>query len=113
MRVPFVRVFIAKILFFKLDTSVRETSHQLGLSYYTVYDIFDLFRQSIARTDIDPSFTLSGEIEMDESYLGGGEKETETGELQEDPVLVSWSAGETYGLRFYRMSLERFSSTWR
>jgi transposase len=33
-----------------------------------------LFRQSIARTDIDPSFTLSGEIEMDEAYFSGRRK---------------------------------------
>jgi len=57
-----------------LDTSVREAAHQLGLSYNTVYDLFDLFRQSIIRTDNGHSFTLSGEIEMDESYLGGRRK---------------------------------------
>jgi len=57
-----------------LDTSVREAAHQLGLSYNTVYDLFDLFRQSIVRTDSDTSFTLSGEIEMDESYFGGRRK---------------------------------------
>lgn len=42
----------------------------MGLTYNTVYDLLDLFRQSIVRTDTDPSFTLSGEIEMDESYFG-------------------------------------------
>jgi transposase len=62
------------IKLFELDTSVQEATHQLDLSYNTVYDLFDLFRQSIARTDIDPSFTLSGEIEMDESFFGGRRK---------------------------------------
>jgi transposase len=73
LRVPLVRVLIS-IKLFELDTSVREAAHQLGLSYNTVYDLFDLFRQSIVRTDSDPSFTLSGEIEMDESYFGGRRK---------------------------------------
>jgi len=62
------------IKLFELDTSVRESAHQLGLSYNTVYDLFDLFRKSIIRRDCDTSFTLSGEIEMDESYFGGKRK---------------------------------------
>lgn len=73
LRVPLVRVLIA-IKRFELDTSVREAAHQLGLSYNTVYDLFDLFRRSIIRTDSDTAFTLSGEIEMDESYFGGRRK---------------------------------------
>jgi len=73
LRVPRVRVLIANKLF-ELDTSVREAAHQLGLSYNTVYDLFDLFRQSIVSMDRDTSFTLSGEIEMDESYFGGRKK---------------------------------------
>jgi transposase len=68
-----VRVLIA-IKLFALDTSVREAAHQLGLSYNTVYDLFDLFRRSIIRTDSNTAFTLSGEIEMDESYFGGRRK---------------------------------------
>jgi transposase len=83
LRVPLVRVLIA-IKLFELDASVREAAHQLDLSYNTVYDLFCLFRQSIVRTDRDTSFTLSGEIEMDESYFCGRRKgETEVGELQE------------------------------
>jgi transposase len=70
LSVPLVRVLIV-IKLFELDTSVREAAHQLDLSYNTVCDLFCLFRQSIVRTDRDTSFTLSGEIEMDESYFGG------------------------------------------
>jgi transposase len=73
LRVPLARVLIA-IKLFELDTSVRESAHQLGLSYNTVYDLFDLFGKSIIRTDGDTSSTLSGEIEMDESYFGGKRK---------------------------------------
>jgi transposase len=43
LRVPLVRVLIA-IKLFELDTSVREAAHPVGLSYNTVYDLFDLFR---------------------------------------------------------------------
>ena len=74
MRVPLARVLIS-INLFELDTSVREATHQAGLSYNTGYDLFGLFGQSIVRTDSDPSFTLSGEIEMDESYFGGRRKD--------------------------------------
>jgi len=70
LRVPLVRVLIA-IKLFVVDTSVRDVAHQLGLSYNTVYDLFNLFKQSIVMTDSDTSFTLFGEIEMDESYFGG------------------------------------------
>ena len=61
LRVPLVRVLIALKLF-ELDTSVREAAHQLGLSYNIVSDLFDLFRQSIIRTDSDTAFTRSGEV---------------------------------------------------
>jgi len=73
LRVPLARVLIA-IKLFELDTSVREAASQLDLSYNTVYDLFDLFRRSIISTDADTSFSLSGEIEMDESYFGGKRK---------------------------------------
>jgi len=72
LRVPFTRVLMA-IKLFELDTSVREAAKQLGLAYNTVYDLFNLMRESIAHTDTDGS-SLSGEIEMDESYFGGRRK---------------------------------------
>jgi transposase len=53
---------------------VRESADQLALSYNTVYDLFNLFRQSIEGSDKDTSFVLSGEIEMDKSYFGGRRK---------------------------------------
>lgn len=71
-RVPFTRILVA-IKLFELDTSVREAAKQLGLAYNTVYDLFNLFREAIAATDTD-GFSLSGEIEMDESYFGGRRK---------------------------------------
>lgn len=50
---------------------IRQTTYTL---IQQVYDLFNLFRQSIAGSDKDTSFTLSGEIEMDESYFGGRRK---------------------------------------
>ncbi len=73
LRVPLARVLLA-IKLFELDTSVRESANQLDLSYNTAYALFNLFRQSIAGSDKDTSFILSGEIEMDESYFGGRRK---------------------------------------
>jgi transposase-like protein len=72
LRVPLVQVLIA-INLFELDTSVREAANLFGLSYNTVYNLFDLFRQSV-RTDSDIAFTLSGKIGMDELYFGGRRK---------------------------------------
>ena len=71
-RVPFTRILVA-VKLFELDTSVREAAKQLGLAYNTVYNLFNLFREAIAATDTD-GFSLSGEIEMDESYFGGKRK---------------------------------------
>jgi transposase len=89
---------------FELDTSVREAAHQLGLSYYTVYDLFDLFRQSIVRTDYNTSFTLSGEIEMDESYFGVRRKGNRGMERPErSPCSVSWNGEEKSGSKLSRM----------
>jgi transposase len=73
LRVPLVRVLIA-IKLFELDTSVCEAAHQLDLSYNTVYYLFNLFKQSIVRMESDTTFTLSGDIEMDESCFGGRRK---------------------------------------
>lgn len=71
-RVPFTR-FLTALKLFELDTSVREAARQLDLAYNTVYGLFHLFRRAIAATDTE-RFSLSGEIEMDESYFGGRRK---------------------------------------
>src|SRR5512136_767852 len=113
LRVPLVRVLIA-IKLFELDTSVREAAHQLGLSYNTVYDLFDLFRQSIARTDSDSTFTLSGEIEMDESYFGGRRKGNwGRGAAGKIPVFGILNGEKRFGLKLFRMSPVKLSSLWR
>jgi len=91
VRVPFVRVQHA-IQLFEFYTSVWESAHPLGLTYNTVYDLFDLFRELIVRGDCDTSFTHLGEIEIDESYLEGEWKEIVVVELQvRSQCLVSHS----------------------
>jgi transposase len=60
LRVPLSRVLLA-IKLFELDTSVRDSANQHDLSYNTVYDLFNLFRQLIVGSDIDTSFVLSSE----------------------------------------------------
>jgi transposase len=61
------------IKLFELDTSVRETARQLDLGYNTVYSLHSLIRRAILITDTESS-SLTGEIEMDESYFGGRRK---------------------------------------
>lgn len=72
MRIPLTK-FLLAIKLFELDTSVREAARQLDLAYNTVYSLHTLIRRAILVTDTE-SFTLSGEIEMDESYFGGRRK---------------------------------------
>jgi transposase len=96
-----------------LDTSVREAAHQLGLSYNTIYDLFDLFRQSIIRTDSDTSFTLSGEIEMDESYFGGRRKGNRgRGAAGKIPVFGILERGGKSWWKLFRMLPVKLSSPW-
>jgi transposase len=72
MRIPLTK-FLMAIKLFELDTSVREAARQLDLAYNTVYSLHTLIRRAILITDTE-SFSLTGEIEMDESYFGGRRK---------------------------------------
>lgn len=72
LRVPFTKFLIA-IKLFELDTSVRESSKELGFAFNTVYNIHSLLRKAILATDVNPA-SFSGEIEMNESYFGGRRK---------------------------------------
>jgi len=72
LRIPLTK-FLMAVKLFELDTSVREAARQLDLAYNTVYSLHTLIRRAILVTDTE-SFSLSGEIEMDESYFGGRRK---------------------------------------
>jgi len=69
LRTPFAK-FLMAVKLFELDTSANAAKKQLGVSYNTVYGIFDLIRRSISSMDLE-SFSFSGEFEADESYFGG------------------------------------------
>jgi transposase len=62
------------IKLFELDTSIRESAKQLGLSYNTVYHLYQILRHAIVITDTNYQ-SFSGEIEMDESYFRGRRKD--------------------------------------
>jgi hypothetical protein len=85
---PLVRVYIA-IKGMELDTPVSKSAHQRDHSYYIVYNLFDLFRQSKISLEVDTSFTHSGEIEMDESnFLREMERKPLSDSCWEDPRVL-------------------------
>jgi hypothetical protein len=55
----------------ELETSARQSAKQLGLAFNTVYHLYQIFRHAIFLNDTDNT-SFSREIEMDESYFGGG-----------------------------------------
>lgn len=57
---------------FTLELSVRRSARELGMNYRTVYRFFDRIRRAIAADDCES--WLSGEVEMDETYVGGKRK---------------------------------------
>ncbi len=59
---------------FELEISAHKASKQLGLSYTTTLNLFDLFRKAIYYELEKDSSILEGEVEMDESYFGGRRK---------------------------------------
>jgi transposase len=86
MQVPLARVLHA-IKLFELDTSVRESVDQLALSNNTVYDLFNLFRQTtVFLIRIHHSSSLE-RLRWMNPTLAGGEKETWPGSCREDPGI--------------------------
>jgi transposase len=57
---------------FVLELSAHRASKELGMSYRTVYRFFDRIRRAIASDDCKN--WLSGEVELDETYVGGKRK---------------------------------------
>ena len=79
LRVPPIRV-LRSIKRFGLDTSVREAAWQLDLSYNTMYDLFDLFRQAITGSDVDIQLLSLVRLRWMNRILEGEGKETVAGE---------------------------------
>lgn len=81
---PLVRVLIV-IKVFELGTSVRKAARHLDHSYNTLYNLFDLFCQSIAGSDFETAFVRAVISRGIKRILGGGGKVN--GGRHKDPVL--------------------------
>lgn len=72
LRVPFEK-FLMAIKLFEMEISGLQASKQLGISYNTLMNIFNMIRESIYYESSEKS-DFSGEIEFDEAYFGGKRK---------------------------------------
>jgi transposase len=68
--------------------SAKQLERELGVTYKTAWRVANLIRQELMVQDDDP---LSGEVEVDETYVGGRRCGTKRGRPSEDshktPVL--------------------------
>ena len=62
------------IKLFELELSVRKIAQQLRLSYNAAYKAVHTIRAAILAHSTDGDVSLSGEVEVDESYFGGKRK---------------------------------------
>ena len=62
------------IKLFELELSVRKIAQQLRLSYNAAYKAVHTIRAAILAHSADGDVSLSGEVEVDESYFGGKRK---------------------------------------
>jgi len=88
---------------FELETSVRKASQQLELAYNTTYGLYNLIRQIIIPLTTE-NRRFSIEVEVDESYFGGGKKVNAAGDLPtRSPYSGSWNVAGKYESRLLRM----------
>jgi transposase len=62
------------IKLFELELSIRKIAQQLRLSYNAAYKAVHTIRAAILAHSTDGDVSLSGEVEVDESYFGGKRK---------------------------------------
>lgn len=62
---------IAAVKLFTLEHSARKTAKELNLNYKTVLSLFDTIRLAMLHHRSDGSRHLNGEVEFDETYVGG------------------------------------------
>lgn len=62
------------IKLFELELSIRKIAQQLRLSYNAAYKAIHTIRAAILAHSTDGDVSLSGEVEVDESYFGGKRK---------------------------------------
>jgi len=73
LKVPFSK-FILAVKLFILEVPVNKAHKELELAYNTTYKIYTKIRQCIFKFKSKDDQSLSGEVEMDESYFGGKRK---------------------------------------
>lgn len=66
--------FLLLLKLFILEVSANQASKELGISYRTVYKMYQMIRKQIYKYVTQEEEKLSGEIEMDEAYFGGQRK---------------------------------------
>lgn len=64
------QVLISAVKLFTLEHSARKTAKELNLNYKTILSLFDTIRSAIIHHNINYSY-LKGEVELDETYIGG------------------------------------------
>ena len=94
---PLVRILIL-IKVFELDISVRKAARHPDLSYNTICNLFDLFRQSIAGSDLETDFVRAVISRgINRIFRGRGKVD---GSHYKDPGLRSpgvWGKGQRWG----------------
>ena len=72
----------------KQGVNAKDLERQLGVSYPTAW----LWLQKLKKSSFNPERTkLTGEVEVDEFYLGGKKKEKQEGDLKISTKLLSQS----------------------
>ncbi len=67
--------WLSIVKLFELEVSTRKIASQVGIAYNTAYRAVQTIRYAIlAHSDEDGFKLLGGEVELDESYLGGHRK---------------------------------------
>ena len=69
-----LRKFLLLLKLFELEVPALKASKELNLAYSTTHKFYQLIRERIYQQATKDDMLLSGEVEMDESYLGGRRK---------------------------------------
>ena len=73
LKVPFSK-FLLAIKLFVLEVPVNRAYKELSMAYNTAYKVYSKIRQAICLFVSKDDESLSGEVEMDETYFGGRRK---------------------------------------
>ena len=93
------------LYYFYLEVSARKTSKEIRLNYKTIQSRFMKFRKKIAKYCNQEARKLNGELEIDESYFGGREKEIEA---EEQIIKQQFSEFSREKARFTQLLFKMF-----